>query len=83
MENCYFVSLGAQKETIENYCFDKCGKICFGCLEIEGGQFLPCGEIKCPIMEKELDLKQSVRGQNIIIRKLKEKDDKTNQFMRA
>jgi len=76
MKNCYFVSLGAQKDIIERYCFGKCKKICLGCLIIEGGQFLPCGEKDCPIMQEELDLKQIVRGENVVVRKLKELEER-------
>jgi len=72
MKMVYAVSLGAQKELIDKLCFDKCGKICVGGLDIMGGAFLPCDEKKCKYKEKELKLKGKLEdGDEIIVRKLK------------
>ena len=66
----YAVSLGAQKDLIDKYCFDECGKICMAGLNICGGAFLPCNESNCPHMENEKELEGTVNGDKVVIRKL-------------
>ena len=67
----YAVSLGAQKELIEKYCFDLCKKICIGGIIIEGGDFLPCREKICRYSEKEMILEGKIDGEGVTVRKLR------------
>ena len=68
----YAVSLGAQEKLINKLCFDKCGKISIGGLDICGGAFLPCHVKKCPYSEKEIKMIGKLKDrQSVTVRKLK------------
>ena len=75
MEKLYLMSFGAQKEIVDNNCFN-CGKIIVGGITFEGGMWFTCREHNCPIEEELLEIGECelTTGQNefIIIRKLKE-----------
>lgn len=43
----YMVNPKVQKESIDEFCFNKCGKILVGGIDFLGGFFLACNQARC------------------------------------
>ncbi len=73
----YGVSPFAQKNEIERYCFNDCGKILIGTFESCGGDFLPCNQSVCLFEEKHTEVIGEIqwhpdgKTDEVILRKLK------------
>ncbi len=73
-EKLYLMSVGAQLDLIDKYCFD-CGSIIVGQVNFSGGEFACCRNEKCEHEEKNLDMGEAEMStgdiEHIVIRKLK------------
>jgi hypothetical protein len=73
MKKHYLVSLDLQEDAIAALCLRSCKRILVGVIEIQGMEFMPCPEKKCPHIDTVLNEPTLVnhRGVNYHLRKLK------------
>ena len=85
LKKLFGVNILIQKKLVEDLCFDKCGKISIGAMEINKTPgWLPCWHKDCPYMEKEAELGPTdvpdgigkTKKVNLWMRKLKRGDEK-------
>jgi hypothetical protein len=61
MTKIFLVSFDLQRDEISTYCFDSCGSISFGAIEVELYEglppmlFMPCVRAVCPFLDREVD----------------------------
>jgi hypothetical protein len=79
MGKLWVVSLEAQESNVKHFCFDECGNILIGGLDIMGGIFMPCKTEACEYTEKSMDLGEfdlpEEGKMGIVVRKLMEVPD--------
>jgi len=74
----FLVSFDLQRDEISTFCFDHCGHIGIGAMEVELYEglpsmlFLPCAQLACPYLDRQVDEPAVVHnGTPYHLRKLK------------